>query len=835
MPSLIIDDRAIEVPPGTKVIAAAERLGIVIPRLCYHPALGSVGACRLCAVQFLEGPVRGLQMGCMVEAKDGMVVSTTAAEAVDFRRHVIEWLMIHHPHDCPVCDEGGHCLLQDETVSGGHALRRYRGRKRTHRDQHLGPLVQHEMNRCIHCYRCRRFYQEFAGGRDLGALQNANRVYFGRFGDGTLESPFSGNLIDLCPTGVFTDRPARFKGRRWDFERAPSLCLHCSLGCNTVASARYREVVRLEGRLNGAVNGHFLCDRGRFGFAYANHAERPRRARIDGRETGIDEGLPVAAERLNRLMTESGPAAIALAASARTSLETQAMLSRLAAEHGFAGPASFPVRALADAVATAVGTHSGTEVVSLQEVAEADCILVVGADPVNEAPLLAFVLRQAWRRGAAVWVIDPRPVALPFPCQHLPLAPHALAAALLHLTAGAMPPQAAAGMSAAALRRVEARATLPLPPGVDEERWQAWRGQLAAARRPLIVYGTGLGDARLAALASSCAQALAQWKGSAGVFPVLPGANAWGAALWARGKASFEDALEGVEAGVVRALVAVECDPFHDFPDRLRLERALERLDLLVVLDYLPSPLAARAHVFLPTTPLFECDASFINQEGRLQRAGAVHRGGSPISQLTAGSHPPREFRSTVPAGEAQPAWQTLAQLAAALGGSEGSVPSLGAFRQWLVAQHPVLAGIEKETFPADGLRLPGCGVPPRGTSAEVFEADAAGISAGSLEVIGVEQTFGTEELSGYAAAIEGLGPPPRFLMHPGDAAALGLGSGERIVLELPGGPLEAPLELSPHVASGVVLLPRHRQLLWQRLGGWHCRLDRPRVRRAGP
>ena len=190
MPKLKIDGLEIEVPKGTKVIEAAARLGIIIPRFCYHPGLGSVGACRMCAVKFLEGPVKGVQMSCMVDAQDGMVVSTTDEEAVDFRKHVIEWLMMNHPHDCPVCDEGGHCLLQDMTVSGGHGIRRYLGKKRTYRDQYLGVFVQHEMNRCIHCWRCRRFYQEFAGYRDLGAMQIAYRTYFGTVQGRSLGKPF---------------------------------------------------------------------------------------------------------------------------------------------------------------------------------------------------------------------------------------------------------------------------------------------------------------------------------------------------------------------------------------------------------------------------------------------------------------------------------------------------------------------------------------------------------------------------------------------------------------------------------------------------------------------
>ena len=176
MPKLIIDEQEIEVPEGTKVIDAAEKLGIMIPRFCFHPALGSVGACRVCAVKFLQGPFKGVQMSCMVDAKDGMVVSTTDEEAVDFRKHVIEWLMMNHPHDCPVCDEGGHCLLQDLTIAGGHGIRRFKGKKRTHLDQYLGPLIQHEMNRCIQCYRCSRFYQEFSGYRDLGVMKIAASI-----------------------------------------------------------------------------------------------------------------------------------------------------------------------------------------------------------------------------------------------------------------------------------------------------------------------------------------------------------------------------------------------------------------------------------------------------------------------------------------------------------------------------------------------------------------------------------------------------------------------------------------------------------------------------------
>ncbi len=492
MPKLIIDNREIEVPQGTNVLEAAERLGIMVPRFCYHPALGSVGACRMCAVKFLEGRVKGVEMSCMVAAEDGMVVSTTHPDAMDYRKYVIEWLMLDHPLDCPVCDEGGHCLLQDETVSGGHGIRRFLGPKRTYQDQDLGRFVQHEMNRCIQCWRCRRFYQEYAGYRDLGALQIGRRTYFGRFTDGPLESPFAGNLIDICPTGVFTDKPSRFKGRRWDFERGPSLCLHCSLGCNTVGSAQYREMVRLEGRPNEAVNGYFICDRGRYGFAYANHPERPRRAHLGGREVPWDEATLAAAAELARISREHGPGAVACMGGTRSSLETQGALKLFCRTQGWRDPQFFWDPALERKVKAAVDRLDERLAVSLRELEAADFILLVGADPVNEAPMLALALRQAQRRGAKVAVLDPRPVFLPFEFEHLPVPPGQLDAALGALVKGALSAEAAAGLIEPARSFYDALpGQYPGDPALAA-RLTALAEPLRQSRKPVVVCGTDI-------------------------------------------------------------------------------------------------------------------------------------------------------------------------------------------------------------------------------------------------------------------------------------------------------------------------------------------------------
>ena len=212
MPTIYVDNQPYQVREGLNLLHACLSLGFDIPYFCWHPAMHSVGACRQCAVKLFkdENDTKGkIVMSCMTLASDGIRISIEDPDAVRFRKAAIEWLMINHPHDCPVCDEGGECHLQDMTEMAGHIYRRYRFRKRSHRNQYLGPFVNHEMNRCIQCYRCVRFYIDYAGGRDLDVFGWHDRVYFGRHEDGVLQSKFAGNLVEVCPTGVFTDKPAR--------------------------------------------------------------------------------------------------------------------------------------------------------------------------------------------------------------------------------------------------------------------------------------------------------------------------------------------------------------------------------------------------------------------------------------------------------------------------------------------------------------------------------------------------------------------------------------------------------------------------------------------------
>lgn len=403
MPKLIIDTIAVDVPDGTTVLEAARSIGIVIPHFCWHPALGKAGACRVCAVMLLDGPVKGVQMSCMLPVQDGMVVSTTDAEAVAMRRAVIEWLMINHPHDCPVCDEGGECQLQDYTIAGGHGLRRYDGRKRTHRNQYLGERIEHEMNRCIQCYRCARFYQEYAGGTDFGVTGRAGSVYFGRQQDGALESPFSGNLVDICPTGVFTDKTARFRARYWDYDMAPSVCPHCSLGCNTVPMARYRELLKVTARRNDPVNGWFICDRGRFSNAAVNAPDRPRQATIDGESVSMDQALDTLGWRLNEFLELHGPGHLAIVGSPRMSMEGNLMAARLRELLGAGTLCYFGGQVISDRTVEAVSMLSAGNAASQEDVRQADLVAVMECNLLDEAPMMALAVRQAWRNGAKVF------------------------------------------------------------------------------------------------------------------------------------------------------------------------------------------------------------------------------------------------------------------------------------------------------------------------------------------------------------------------------------------------------------------------------------------------
>jgi len=598
-------------------------VGIWIPHFCYHPALGSVGACRLCAVKMLDGPVKGIQMSCMLPAQDGMVVSTTDPEALKMRSLVIEWLMTNHPHDCPVCDEGGECLLQDYTVAGGHGIRRYEGRKRTHVNQELGPYIQHEMNRCIQCYRCVRFYQDYAGGSDFGVMGSARRVYYGRFQEGSLESPFSGNLVDICPTGVFTDKTARFRARYWDYEMAPSVCPWCSLGCNTVPAARYRELLKTMARENPAVNGPFICDRGRFTNAPVNDPARPRVPLVDGKEVSWDAALDALMVRIAELEDLYGPGSLAVVGSPRLSQEGNILLARLAELLGAGHLCYFVDREEGARVTAAVSLLADGNAASMTDVRKADCVAIVDCDLRDEGPMMLLAVRQAWRNGAPVFLVG----------KHSPLE------------------QA----RAVSIEAIELSILEEAPLGIFE--------------RPVVICGTRNNTpASIEILARADAR----------IACLLPGPNAFGAGLLAREHGSVTLA-EALASGKVKGIITVEADipgellakvPFVVAADWLPTE-TVRRAQVIL-------PTAA----WVEADGTYVNNEGRAQRFRKVMAPGLPIRGlparyhASP--DKPAPFHPPRVHRSFPPGGEPRPAWRIVAELVERAGGDASTEPFEG-------------------------------------------------------------------------------------------------------------------------------------------------------------
>ena len=398
-----IDGTTVEVDSADNLLQACLSLGIDVPYFCYHPALGSVGSCRQCAVkqymtkEDMEAGRGRLVMSCMVAPGDDMYISVTDDEAKAFRKSMVELLMTNHPHDCPTCEEGGHCHLQDMTYMSGHSRRRYRFTKRTHHNQELGPFIAHEMNRCIACYRCVRFYKDYAGGEDLGVYGSNNRVYFGRDKDGQFESEFSGNLTEVCPTGVFTDKTHSDRyNRKWDMQYAPSICHGCSAGCNISAGERYGELRRIENRYNGEVNRYFLCDRGRFGYGYVNREDRPTQAleRINDKHVkiNIDYALD---ETIKRIKDKK----VIGIGSPRASLETNFALKTMVGFENFSTGLNHQQQSLVNKCIEVLSTE-GIYNPGMTDIESHDAVLILGEDITQTSSRVALSIRQAAKNEA---------------------------------------------------------------------------------------------------------------------------------------------------------------------------------------------------------------------------------------------------------------------------------------------------------------------------------------------------------------------------------------------------------------------------------------------------
>ena len=704
MATIYVDGKEYEVDGADNLLQACLSLGLDVPYFCWHPALGSVGACRQCAVKQYQNAddKRGrLVMSCMTPATDGSYIAIEDEEAKEFRKSVVEWLMTNHPHDCPVCEEGGACHLQDMTVMTGHNSRRYRFTKRTHQNQELGPFIGHEMNRCIACYRCVRYYKDYAGGEDLGVYGAHDNVYFGRVEDGTLESEFSGNLVEVCPTGVFTDKTHSERyNRKWDMQFAPSICQQCSVGCNISPGERYGELRRIENRFHGSVNHYFLCDRGRFGYGYVNLADRPRQPLLkDGNDQlaiTVDGALNRAADALR---TARGLIGIG---SPRASLESNFALRELVGEANFYAGVEQAEWAC-QLKMLQILQQGGVPTPSLRDMEEADAILVLGEDVTMSAARIALALRQAVkgkaRELARKMKVDLWQVAAVQTLgqnERYPLLITSLdttrlddvAADKLHAPYA---DQARIGFAIANLLDPAAPAVSDLCP---EQQAQAarWAELLGNAKKPLIIAGSSARDVALLEAASNIARALKGRGQEANIALVGQEANSLGLAMLGAQTLSdkpLEAALARIEDEEGLALVTLENDLYRRAP-RNRVDVALARLQHLLVIDHQATPTANKADLVLPAASFAEADGTLVNMEGRAQRFFQVYA--------------PAFYNADIQVREG---WRWLAALQGAIERKPLRWQNFGQVNHDCASSNPLLATM-LEAAPNAGLRIRG-------------------------------------------------------------------------------------------------------------------------------
>lgn len=628
MPTIYIDNKPFGVKAGKNLLESCLSLGFDLPYFCWHPALGSVGACRQCAIKLFkdENDTQGkLVMSCMEAVREGLRMSVNDTGAKAFREQVIEWLMTNHPHDCPVCDEGGSCHLQDMTVMTGHDYRRYQFKKRTYRNQYLGPLIHHEMNRCIQCYRCVRFYRDYAGGEDLNVFAAHNHVYFGREKDGILQSPFSGNLAEVCPTGVFTDKTLKAHyTRKWDLTSAPSVCQHCSLGCNIIAGERYGALRCITNRYNNHVNGYFLCDRGRFGYEFVNSENRIQQAVIRNRPVeAVDETTLM--EHVKKLITNNKLVGVG---SPRASVESNFSLMQLVGKENFYQGVNkdevFLERLVVDILSTGE-VHSS----SLKEIEQADAVLVLGEDIWNTAPMMALAVRQSVMKTAAARALQQAHLSAWHDAAvkelvqeekgffaNITVTASSLDEIATHTHRAAPGDMARLGFAIAR----ELNPSLPPVPGTDEAlmlKAKAIAMALQQARQPVIISGTSCYNEALIKAAFDIAASLNTAERKVGLSYVLPECNSMGLAMMQA--PSFEKAMDRIEREKETTVIIIENDLYRNLP-AIKADAFFNNCRNIIVLDSLHNKTTEKAQVLIPAATFAEADGTLVNNEGRAQR-----------------------------------------------------------------------------------------------------------------------------------------------------------------------------------------------------------------------
>ncbi len=602
--------------PGEMLIAVTDRAGIYVPRFCYHEKLSVAANCRMCLVEVVNAP-KPLP-ACATPVTSGMKVSTKSPKAIGAQKATMEFLLINHPLDCPICDQGGECELQDLAVGFGRDVSRFSERKRVVRDKNIGPLVSTDMTRCIHCTRCVRFGQEIAGIQELGTIGRGERMQISTFVERSVDHELSGNIIDLCPVGALNSKPYRFSARAWEMRALPTVAPHDCVGSNLSAHVLLGKLKRVVPRANEAVNETWLSDRDRFGYEgiYAGRLEQPM-VRDGGtlRAASWEEALEAAAAGISGSVGNGG-AGLGAWAAPHSTVEEGFLLQKLLRHLG-SDNVDHRLRRRdfrlqdRDPVFPWLG-------LPLAELEHADAIVVVGSNLRREAPLIAHRVRKAALRGASVVFVNPGRYEY------------------LHPVAGYLE----TGLDlVGGLRRL-------LSDSPDAEA-SAAIGRLRGATRPVVLLGLIAGrHPRLADLRQAAGELARQF--SARIGYLSEGANSAGLTLAGvlphRGAGGSPVARAGrnlaeMQDQPLAGLLLLNVEPEHDCADGQRAVAALEAAGFVVALSpYLSPALEAHADVVLPVGTFAETAGTFVNCEGRWQSFSGV----------------------AAPVGGSRPAWKVL-------------------------------------------------------------------------------------------------------------------------------------------------------------------------------
>jgi NADH-quinone oxidoreductase subunit G len=745
--TLVVDGVEVKAPEGAMLVDAAKGGDVEIPVFCYEPKLGQpVGACRMCLVE-IEG-IPKLQTACSTPVRDGMVVYTQTDRVQEAQNAVVEFLLVNHPLDCPVCDKGGECPLQDISMGWGPGRSRVTDPKRHfQKPVPLSPLVRIDRERCILCYRCVRFSQEVAEDEQLQLLGRGAGSYVGTFDDRPYIAPFHGNIVELCPVGALTSEAYRFRARPWDIEDAGSVCTLCPSQCNVKFTVRDERVARVLARDNAEVDDGWLCDKGRFGFQMFHSDDRLTAPMV---RTGGALGRVTWEAALDRVaagLRAAGPKTAVLVGG-QAANEEGYLLQRIARQ-ALGAPhvdsragAPLPRQTAAALSAPALGAAMG-------DLDRADAVLVVGVDPLHAMPILDLRLRKMMRRtNTRVVIASERPTALDGGAEETARYEPGGGAGFLDALATELAGEAGSGSE-------------------DAER-------IAGELRPgstVVIYGErvghGPGGARALDRLLACATALRLEEDGAGLLEVPEAPNARGlreaGCLPTAGPGLSEVApgggadeiKRGLIAGEIEALFLWDVDPLRELPDPEGWTEALAAADFVCEVGLFGNQSGGHADVFLPGETHAEKEGTVTHPDGRVQRV-----------------------RPSVPhPGDTRHGWQWLAELAARLGHETG-IDSAPEALEALCADVPFYAGLTHEEIGGGGVRWQ-----ERESASEFPAVEPMQHAARSAQHAGADRNGGLR-LGTYrdlwAAEVTERSPALRFLV-PGQTLEVSLADSERL------------------------------------------------------